>query len=395
MAGSGESSPVAWYSDDDGLVLAAVMTSQSRFDFFGHASSGPLLSSVQPFSSSSSPEEIDPAESEEDENPKSSWTPDPQIVLDNTLMQTASPAGHSNFHFNERTWAASILAVSATEFLAVLYILAVYSARCWDGTIPRPASQSLYFALLIVLLAQLASVTLYVLPVHSNLKSILPPVLLVTGYALLLAKLVQLRCLASAGLGGSVPQFPLYLAVALSASVQLALSSVQQEDVIVLYSFLAVYVILTACYALIQRRIRKDHVEAQLILIGTLVSSLLILGWILAVWFIADEVSVEALTAALIVLLSAALIGSVFIPKTIQLSARRNKHVLASAAGPRPSSYACNISMANHIPSPWLDYTFTHHHNKGGNSKQVVLNGGHLTRHPAYTGSLCNTMTKH
>ena len=39
MAGSGESSPVAWYSDDDGLVLAAVMTSQSRFDFFGHASS--------------------------------------------------------------------------------------------------------------------------------------------------------------------------------------------------------------------------------------------------------------------------------------------------------------------------------------------------------------------
>jgi len=38
MAGSGESSPVAWYSDDDGLVLAAVMTSQSRFDFFGHES---------------------------------------------------------------------------------------------------------------------------------------------------------------------------------------------------------------------------------------------------------------------------------------------------------------------------------------------------------------------
>ena len=52
IAGTGETSPVAWYSDDDGLVLAAVMTSQSngRFFFFNHASSGPLLASVAAFS---------------------------------------------------------------------------------------------------------------------------------------------------------------------------------------------------------------------------------------------------------------------------------------------------------------------------------------------------------
>ena len=45
VAGTGESSPVAWYSDDEGLVLA--IQSNERFYFF--SSPGPPLAPVQSF----------------------------------------------------------------------------------------------------------------------------------------------------------------------------------------------------------------------------------------------------------------------------------------------------------------------------------------------------------
>ena len=50
MAATGESTPVAWYSDDEGLVLvAAVQSADERFYFFGYSSPGPQLQPVDAF----------------------------------------------------------------------------------------------------------------------------------------------------------------------------------------------------------------------------------------------------------------------------------------------------------------------------------------------------------
>ena len=391
MAGSGESSPVAWYSDDDGLVLAAVMTSQSRFDFFGHASSGPLLTSVSPFI-------ID----ERIDYKTDISTDPPSLLLDDNLI-TASPSSRPLFLFVQgRTWAASILAVSATELLAAFYILVVLVSRMCDGSI-RLSTQTMSLLLLLTVMAQLASVAFFVLPVPSHLKLFLPPLFLVTGYALLLAKLFGFRHLASAGLGGSVPQCPLYVAVLLAVAVQVAVSahfytqeqhhqyltSINNNELPLLYLFLMVLVTVTALYASSLRQIRQQHREAQHILIATLTSGTLMLAWALAVTLGTEEYH-DASTASMLVLLAATILGSMFIPRVVQLS--RQRRLLATK-----STYACNISMASGIPtSPWLDYNFTAKNKQVFNSScsnSIIndktanqLSGSGLMRHPAYSG---------
>lgn len=394
MAGSGESSPVAWYSDDDGLVLAAVMTSQSRFDFFGHASSGPLLNSVSPFV----------IDERIDYNIDISTDPPPQ--LEDNLM-TASPSSRPLFVFVQgRTWAASILAVSATELLAALYILMVLVSRMCDGSI-RLSSHTMSLLLLLAVMAQLASVTLFVLPIASYLKLFLPPLFLVSGYALLLAKLFQFRHMASAGLGGSVPQCPLYLAVLLALAVQVAVSAhfylndqhrpflttMNDNELPLLYLFFTVLVTLTAIYASSLRQIRQQNREAQQILIGTLISAALMLAWTLAVTLGTEEYR-DATTAGLLVLLAATVLGSIFIPKVVKLSRQQRQLTIKS-------TYACNISMTSAIPtSPWLDYNFTNKNKQVFNNLNAAsykinyddskstgqLSGSGLMRHPAYSG---------
>ena len=400
MAGSGESSPVAWYSDDDGLVLAAVMSSQSRFDFFGHASSGPLLTSVPPFVI--------------DERIDYNTDPPPQLILDEDNLITASPSSRPLFIFVQgRTWAASILAVSATEILAAFYILVVLVSRMCDGSI-RLSTQIMSIFLLLVVVAQLASVTLFVLPVPTHWKIFLPPLFLVTGYALLLAKLFQFRHMASAGLGGSVPQCPLYVAVLLAMAVQAAVSAhffVQEQhraflttlmdsnsnELPLLYLFTIVLVTVTAFYASTQRQIRQQHREAQLILIATLISAVFLLSWLFIVTLGLEEYR-DAATGGMIVLLSATVLGSIFIPRVVQLN--RQRRLLTTK-----STYACNISMASAIPtSPWLDYNFTTKNSKQinnytnsnhysssykiglDNKTPCQLSGSGLARHPAYSG---------
>lgn len=364
MAGSGESSPVAWYSDDDGLVLAAIMTSGSRFDFFGHASSGPLLSPVQPFAGAEEDSGTDVVVS----SPGGQETDNEIIVQMAPSPSSAGPlAGRLDLmQGHGRTWAASILAVAATEFLAVLYILVVHLARCWDGTIPRPASQSLSFLLMLVLLAQLASgAACYVLPglLPARLKAILPPVLLVAGYSILLVKLLRYRLLDSAGLGGSVPQFPLYLAIALSVSVQAVLGSLlpEGESILVLFSYLCALTVLTTGYALYLRKVRAGHAEAQLVAVGSLVSSGLLLSWCTSVWAADDPRYDDALAAALVVLLTAAVLGSVLIPKTVRLSSSsKQSKSPAPALRPRLASHHTNPNISIVSNSPWLDYTLSH-----------------------------------
>ncbi|XP_057374318.1 uncharacterized protein LOC130695215 [Daphnia carinata] len=427
MAGSGESSPVAWFSDDDGLVLAAVMTSQSRFDFFGHASSVPLLTSVPPFV-------IDERTIDYNINNKVEGTEDPEqeptgLFLDDVdNLITASPSSRPLFLFVQgRTWAASILAVSATELLATFYILVVLVSRMCDTdrttSVRLSTTQTMSLLLLLAVMAQLTSVALFVLPgLATHLKLFLPPLFLVTGYALLLAKLFQFRHLASAGLGGSVPQCPLYVAVLLAVSVQVAVSAhfyTQEQhhqsptsinysnELPLLYLFLMVLVTVTALYASSLRQIRQQHREAQLILIGTLTSAVLMLGWTLVVTM-ADEEYHDAATAGLMVLLAASVLGSIFIPRVVQLS-RQGRQLSIK------STYACNISMASGIPtSPWLDYNFTsakdqqtynanncnssnctngynsYKSQSGDNSKNLTnvikLSGSGLMRHPQYSG---------
>ena len=441
MAGSGESSPVAWYSDDDGLVLAAVMASQSRFDFFGHASSVPLLNSVPPFvidertvdynNNNNNVDSTDDPEQDQQE-------PTGGLLLDDVdNLITASPSSRPLFLFVQgRTWAASILAVSATELLAAFYILIVLVSRmCGTDratSIRLSTSQTMSLLLLLAVMAQLMSVALFVLPgLATYLKFFLPPLFLVTGYALLLAKLFQFRHLASAGLGGSVPQCPLYVAVLLAVAVQAAVSAhfyTQQEqqrqylttietnnnDLPLLYLFLMVLVTVTALYASSLKHIRQQHREAQLILIATLTSAALMLAWALAVT-LGDEEYRDAATAGSLVLLAASILGSIFIPRVVQLSRQRRQLSIKS-------TYACNISMASGIPtSPWLDYNFTHnsakdpkqilqqqnysstnhcnnsynsnnsykssnHMNSNNLMNDVKLSGSGLMRHPAYSG---------
>jgi hypothetical protein len=442
MAGSGESSPVAWYSDDDGLVLAAVMTSQSRFDFFGHASSVPLLNSVPPFVIDE--RAVDYSVDSTDDPEQDQQEPTGGLLLDDVdNLITASPSSRPLFLFVQgRTWAASILAVSATELLAAFYILIVLVSRmCGTDratSIRLSTSQTMSLLLLLAVMAQLMSVALFVLPgLATYLKFFLPPLFLVTGYALLLAKLFQFRHLASAGLGGSVPQCPLYVAVLLAVAVQAAVSAhfyTQQEqqrqfmttietdnnnnnDLPLLYLFLMVLVTVTALYASSLKHIRQQHREAQLILIATLTSATLMLAWALAVT-LGDQEYRDAATAGLLVLLAASVLGSIFIPRVVQLSRQRRQLSIKS-------TYACNISMASGIPtSPWLDYNFannsakdpkwqpqnyssTNHcsnsYNSNSNSykssssnnnmnnsnnltNDVKLSGSGLMRHPAYSG---------
>jgi hypothetical protein len=293
-------------------------------------------------------------------------------------------------------------------------------------------SQTMSLLLLLAVMAQLMSVALFVLPgLATYLKFFLPPLFLVTGYALLLAKLFQFRHLASAGLGGSVPQCPLYVAVLLAVAVQAAVSAhfyTQQEqqrqylttietnnnDLPLLYLFLMVLVTVTALYASSLKHIRQQHREAQLILIATLTSAALMLAWALAVT-LGDEEYRDAATAGLLVLLAASILGSIFIPRVVQLSRQRRQLSIKS-------TYACNISMASGIPtSPWLDYNFTHnsakdpkqilqqqnysstnhcnnsynsnnsykssnHMNSNNLMNDVKLSGSGLMRHPAYSG---------
>ncbi|KAI9557658.1 hypothetical protein GHT06_017486 [Daphnia sinensis] len=112
-----------------------------------------------------------------------------------------------------------------------------------------------------------------------------------------------------------------------------------------------VLVTITALYASSLKHIRLQHREAQLILIATLTSAALMLGWTLVVTM-ADEEYRDAATAGLMVLLAASVLGSVFIPRVVQKCGQRRQLSIKS-------TYACYISMASGIPtSPWLDYNF-------------------------------------
>jgi hypothetical protein len=141
------------------------------------------------------------------------------------------------------------------------------------------------------------------------------------------------------------------------------------------------------------------------------------LAWALAVT-LGDQEYRDAATAGLLVLLAASVLGSIFIPRVVQLSRQRRQLSIKS-------TYACNISMASGIPtSPWLDYNFannsakdpkwqpqnyssTNHcsnsYNSNSNSykssssnnnmnnsnnltNDVKLSGSGLMRHPAYSG---------
>lgn len=399
MAGSGESSPVAWYSDDDGLVLAAVMTSQSRFDFFGHASSGPLLSSVPAFAVAAN-------EEHSEDSPLRTTTSTPSVPESIVTASPATFAQPSSVFVHGRTWAASILAVSATTLLAALYITAVLLSRCCDGTL-RPAAQTLSFLLLASLMAQLSSVCLFVLPVQQvsilALKLFIPPLCLAAVYALLLAKLLEFRNLASAGLGGSVPQCPLYIAVLLAVAVQAAVSAhfyighqLDEYYLPLLYLHVTVLAVVTASYATTLRQIRSKQTEAQLILVASLASSFLLLLWALAVVVLLPRDYHDALTAVLIVLLAITVLASVYVPRVVQLNRQRS---LLDAK----STYACNIASAHQqLPvSPWLDCTFACQAGKfkysppaAPTSTSVVqqqrhlnatLSGRSLLRHPAYS----------
>ena len=399
VAGSGESLPVATYSDDDGLDLAAVMSSSSGFFGQQHSSSG--LTPVPPFFAS-----VQVAETEESpsspavtvlvvaDDETGGKVDDIEEMTDNNLAPLPPPAASGRLDlvvhgawqsgWHGRTWAASVLAIAATEFLAVLYILAVHLARCWDGTIAHPSSQSFSFLLMIVLLAQLAAAAACYVLVPGLLPS-LPPVLLVAGYSILLVKLLRFRLLDSAGLGGSVPQFPLYLAAGLSVSVQVVLGSLAPSWVptaagqhstamLVLFSYLCALSVLTTGYALCLGQVRRRHTEAQLVAVGSLVSSGLLLSWATSVWVTDDPRYDEPLAAALTVLLTATVIGSVLIPKTVRLSTGGGASKLPSKTSPtlaaagavagRPAAhhFASNISTVS--SSPWLDYTFTHPHHR-------------------------------
>ena len=344
-----------------------------------------------------------------------------------------------------RTWAALVLAVSATSILAAIYMTVVLLSRCCDGTL-RPVTQTLSFLLLFSIIAQLSSVCLFVLPTgnirqqlfvaSAALKLFLPPLCCAAVFALLLAKLLEFRNLASAGLGGSVPQCPLYMAVILAVAVQAAVSAhfftaqhlqlVEDSDdsafhLPLLYLHVTVLAVVTASYAITLRQIRSKQKEAQLILVASLASSLLLLLWALAVAVLFPRDYHDALTALMVVLLAITVLGSVFVPRVVQLNRQRT---LLDAK----STYACNIrrgvtnaaaaaSRRHHqqLPvSPWLDCTFAcqaggkfkyspppaapqlqsmstrlqqQHLGNTANASTLLAGPRSLLRHPAYSGN--------
>jgi uncharacterized membrane protein YhaH (DUF805 family) len=258
-------------------------------------------------------------------------------------------------------------------------------------------------------MAQLSSVCLFVLPVQQvslALKLFIPPLCLAAVYALLLAKLLEFRNLASAGLGGSVPQCPLYIAVLLAVAVQAAVSAHfytgQQLDeyyLPLLYLHVTVLAVVTASYATTLRQIRSKQTEAQLILVASLASSFLLLVWAVAVVALLPRDYHDALTAVLVVLLAITVLASVFLPRVVQLNRQRT---LLDAK----STYACNIATTAHqqLPvSPWLECTFACQAGKFKYSPppaapvavaqaqqqrhlSATLSGRSLLRHPAYSG---------
>jgi hypothetical protein len=210
------------------------------------------------------------------------------------------------------------------------------------------------------------------------LKLFLPPLCCAAVFALLLAKLLEYRNLASAGLGGSVPQCPLYMAVILAVAVQAAVSAhfftaqhLQQEDdsafhLPLLYLHVTVLAVVTASYAITLRQIRSKQKEAQLIFVASLASSLLLLLWALSGAVLFPRDYHDALPALMVVLLAVIVLGSVFVPRVVQLNRERT---LLDAK----STYACNIrgvvtnaatavaGRRHHqqLPvSPWLECTF-------------------------------------
>jgi len=301
--------------------------------------------------------------------------------------------------------------------LGATYILVVIVMRMCDGSL-RGAHQGLSVLLLLALLAQLSSVVLFVLPAAQHLvchlKLYLPPMLLVTCYSILLAKLLHLRHYASAGLGGHVPQFPLYLAVLLSIAVQAAVSAhydaqqqlqqqllhfdcyLSRDDLPLLYLFVVVLVCMTAVYSLTLRSIRQQQAEAQWIFVTSCVSALVLLTWAVACgWNMPLEYR-DAATASLLVVLAAVVLACIFIPvmtKLHPLRASKHQHQQPNPhnVSAKLSTYTCNISVASTIPNPWLNHFNDTPLRKSccadtGATSQ--LSGSHLLRHPTYTGRL-------
>jgi len=440
MAGTGETSPVAWYSDDDGLVLAAVMTSQSngRFYFFNHGSSGPLLSSVSAFTNldetlflvdtapAISPQHHQ-QEPELKQEPTQSVTRAPEMPLapasvdqedqedqeeDEERVITSTPHWSHPIVVQGRTWSAAIVALAATEMLGAFYMLIVMIIRLCDGSL-RGAHQVLGLLLLTAVLLQLSSVVLFVLPAAQQLvchmKLYLPPMLLVTCYSILLAKLLHLRHYASAGLGGQVPQFPLYLSVLLSMAVQAAVSAhydalqqqhhhfdchLARDELPLLYLFPIILVGMTAGYSLCLRSIRRQQAEAQWILVSSSASAAVLLAWLIAC---ASEMPLEyrdAATASLLVVLAAIVLLCIFVPVMTKLHPLRTTKPTAFRPNPcdissKLSTYTCNISVASTIPNPWLNNLEASLGKPSCiDTATSQLSGSQLLRHPTYTGRL-------
>ena len=313
---------------------------------------------------------------------------------------SSTPHWSRPIHVHGRTWSAAIVALAATELLAVIYILAIIVMRLLDGTL-RGAHHGLGLLLLVALSMLLCSVVLFVLPTGEHdltcqLKLYLPPVLLVTCYSVLLAKLMYLRHLASAGLGGHVPQFPLYLTVALCVAVQTAVCAhfdpaqcaPSHTDLALLYLFPIILVGVTAVYSAVLVDVRHQHGEAQWILVTTVVATLALAVWAAACGWMLPIEYCDGATASLIVASAAVVVSCVFLPVMTKLHPLRSAK---PAAAKMPTTYTCNISVASTIPNPWLD-SFDSRFVKSCCEKELQkntshpLSGSHLIQHPAYSG---------
>ena len=278
------------------------------------------------------------------------------------LLVTSTPHQSRSLLLQGRTWAAAIVALAATEFLAAVYILGLLVLRWYQGVTQGP--QGFDLLLLLSLIGQLMTVVLFVLPVSltvHELKLFLPPVLLVFSYTILLIKLMQTA--------GPTPQCHFYLILLLAVAVQTAVSChfySQQVDLYVpecnltqfllLYSFLVGLVAMTTGHAIYLRH------QCRSVLITSSLSTASVAIWILCCTWMHAELR-DAATAVLIVVLSAVVLGANFIPKVARVNQLQRQ-------------------AEGKVGQPWQPHLSL----PSDKFAASQLSGSALLRHPAYIG---------
>lgn len=272
------------------------------------------------------------------------------------------------------TWAAAVVAVAATLFLAAAYLLVVLVVR--SCRLHAAIHDALSLLLLVAVAVQLVSVVLYVVPpsdVVCPLQMLVPPLSLVVCFSLLLVQMIETSHRASTG--GRTAQLPLYLTVVLSVAVQASVSwaffsrapttrespndadfgpgrgylAVTQWDVVggqcalvgnelvLVYCYPVVLVVLVAVYGAARGLcVRQRRFEC----VGAFVCALLVVSWAAACSAHLVEIRLQQpATCSLLVVVAAVLLLFVFVPKIISLQKDQQVVVASSASSlGRPKS---------------------------------------------------------